>query len=100
MLFVPQPFYTTPKRLPAHCKLLCHVPERGRVPLLHNHGQVHSRMNGAIQVEGTSRIEWSNGLASAAATELHVVHYWRAILLHWLRVSIHPTAVGNDMGCR
>src|SRR5436305_988830 len=54
MLFVPQPFYTSPKRFPTHYKLLCHVPERGRVPLLHNHGQVHSRMNGAIQVEGTS----------------------------------------------
>ncbi len=67
---------------------------------LHNHHQVHARMNGAIQVEGPSRREWSNGLAAATATDLHVLHGWRAILLHGLRVSIHPTAVGNDMGYR
>ncbi len=30
--------------------------------LLHNHGEIHPTMDGAIQVKGTSRIKWPDGL--------------------------------------
>ena len=68
-------------------------------PSLHHHRQIHIRVNGAIEVVSACCVEWPDSLA-VVAIELHIVHHWRAALLHGLSSSIHPTAIGEDMRCR
>ncbi len=63
--------------------------------LLHDYGQVHARVNRAVQVIGASGVEWTNGMRVAAVEGY--VNGWRSRLLRGFRHAIVPTAVVDDM---
>ncbi len=67
-----------------------------QMELVYNDCKVHSLMDGAVVVERPGGGERPNGVR-VVAIELEVVRHWRVRLSPWLRRTVDPTAVRNDM---
>ena len=55
-------------------------------------------MDGAVQVESSHGIEWPDNLV-LVSVELQIVHRGRSAFLHWMRRTVDPVPIRDDMHC-
>ena len=84
------------------CWLLSSTMRRGRrledasLLLLHDNGQIHTSMNGAIEFEGASRRKRTDGTGTVAV-DLHIFDWWCAWFVGGSGLSVLPGAIGDDV---
>src|SRR5947209_1907200 len=66
-----------------------------RYTLFHIHGQIHTGVNCTIDVKRARGGKWSN--AHARTAQLYITDSWCSRLCTWLRRSIYPLPVSENM---